>query len=406
MSSREARRLVFASLAGALTASCSGGNLASNLVQPPTFEPQGQAKCGVSKSQARPLIVEWPSTDRADLEAQARRGVVVVHYEGCDMEVLRQCRAPGAYGYVGLTRKDDRITIHDADELYEKVPLGAVQLEGKLQKAGALDVSMTIVGKYEAERPAFRKDELDGDCARATHVVTSLTAGAFEFFAGADAAVGGNAGAAGAGVGAASASKRELLNRDGDASACKSSSDDKRPPDGCGALLRLEVVPLAASAPAPAAPASGAPAAGRSAPAAPTASPAAPSASAAPAAPAPSAAPTAPAATSAPTSSPPPSGAGLDKAVVLKVMATTRGPAEACYRRAATRNPSLAGAVKARVTVGPTGIVELVSSEGSSMPDAGVQSCVLSEVRKLVFPATPDGKSFTFTYPYSFGAGH
>jgi hypothetical protein len=47
---------------------------------------------------ARPLIVEWPSADRAALEAQASHGLVVVRYEGCEMEVLRQCRVFHAVG--------------------------------------------------------------------------------------------------------------------------------------------------------------------------------------------------------------------------------------------------------------------------------------------------------------------
>src|SRR5262249_59833891 len=49
----------------------------------------------------------------------------------------------------------------------------------------------------------------------------------------------------GATTGARSISKRETLNRDGDEGACaKSTADDRAPPFGCGALLRIEVVPL------------------------------------------------------------------------------------------------------------------------------------------------------------------
>lgn len=52
-----------------------------------------------------------------------------------------------------------------------------------------------------------------------------------------------------------------MLNRDGDAAACESSkSDDAAPPEGCGALLRVEVSPLgevASLAPPPSAEPSG-----------------------------------------------------------------------------------------------------------------------------------------------------
>lgn len=190
---RQALASAFAPLAlGALVAvvgACGGGNAASGLAKPPEFAPKDQAKCGVTKSQAEPLIVEWPSASRAQLESKARKGGVVVRYVGCEMHVLTQCTAPGKYGYSPTTRKKDRIVMRDADELYANVPVGAAKLESTLEKSGQLSVDMVIVGRYEAERPRLRKDELEGDCAEATHVVSALTVGAFAFASGADATV-------------------------------------------------------------------------------------------------------------------------------------------------------------------------------------------------------------------------
>ncbi len=212
--------------------------------QPPPF-PGREAKCGVAKSQSEPLIVEWPSASRAKLEALSKRGVVVVSYQGCEMRVLGHCRAPGQYAFTSTTRKRDVVSIHDADELYANIPTGAARLEAKLQSSGELNVTMTIVGRYEASEPFVEAKALVGDCAGATHVISGLTAGAFKFFAGVEAEIGGGVDVMGAGAGAKSASQSELLNEDGDEQACaKSTSADKAPPEGCGAILRVEVVPL------------------------------------------------------------------------------------------------------------------------------------------------------------------
>jgi hypothetical protein len=144
-----------------------------------------------------------------------------------------------------MTRKDDRITIRDADDLYANIPVYAAKFEAKLQKSGELNVAMTMVGRYSADRSSVRVDELQGDCSRATHFVTALTVGAFEFFAGADAEIGGGVAVMNAGAGAHGTAKRETLNRDGDKAACENATDeDKRPPAQCGALIRVEVVPL------------------------------------------------------------------------------------------------------------------------------------------------------------------
>ncbi len=227
-------------------AGCGGGNTASKLTNAPEYAPKDQTKCGVEKSQAKPLIVEWPSADRGELEAQAHnRGLVVVRYQGCEMQVLDGCTVAVKYGYAPITRKKDHVVMRDADDLYANIPVGAARFEAKLERSGELDVDMTLVGRWEAERRAVRLDELQGACDGATHVVSALTVGAFTFTSGADAVVGGGATVMGAGGGAQSTSKRETLNADGDEESCtKATLGDKTPPDGCGALLRVEVVPL------------------------------------------------------------------------------------------------------------------------------------------------------------------
>lgn len=235
---------------GSLVLSCGGGNnLASQFAKPPDVGDQfpNDARCGVTKSQAKPLVVEWSSVARGELEAKIAGGLVPVRYQGCEMEVLGQCKVrQGAYSYRAFTPKHESKEMRDADDLYANVPLGAAKLESKLEKSGALKVAMTIVGRYEADRVTVKPDELEGyGCEKATHVIASLTAGAFQFFAEGRASVGAGAGAFGASAGGGSESSRELLTRDGDESACESSrTGDGRPPERCGALIGLEVVPL------------------------------------------------------------------------------------------------------------------------------------------------------------------
>ena len=238
------QRLILLAFAGSV--GCAP-NLAAQ-AKAPAFDRPGEAKCGVTKSQSEPLVVEWPSAARAKLEALSRTGVVAVHYSGCEMEVLASCNAPGKYAYTAITPKRDHVAIRNEDDLYANIPLGAARLEGKLERAGELDVDMSIVGRYASDRVVIRADELQGpDCSKATHVVSALTVGAFDFFAGSGATVGGSAKVAigGVGAGGSSQTSKELLNSDGRMESCNAATtSDGRPPDGCGAIVRLEVVPL------------------------------------------------------------------------------------------------------------------------------------------------------------------
>jgi hypothetical protein len=237
------------SLATVLVCSCGGSNAASQLAKAPEYSPKDQTKCGVEKSQARPLIVEWTSADHQELESKVRRGLVAVSYHGCVMDVLERCSIPATYGYLGTTRAQDQVVIRNEDELYAKLPVGAAGLEAKLQRGGQLTVDMNLVGRYEAQKMSVSAAELQGDdCASATHFIYAVSVGAFDFYAGADASVGGGVGVGGVGAGGNSQATRETLTKNGDPDACaKASTSDKTPPDGCGALIRIEVVPLGAA---------------------------------------------------------------------------------------------------------------------------------------------------------------
>ncbi len=235
-------------LVGSVGVSCGGLPAAGEALGTDyTKRERGKGECKDAGGQSRPLVVDWESADRAELEARASRSLVVVKYESCRMEVLKRCSVRGGpkYDYIGLTPKKDTVTMRDASEVYANIPVYAAKFEGRLAQSGSLDVAMTIVGQWDTAQPVARVDELEGECAGATHLVTALTVGAFEFSASNEVqgAVGGEI--AGAGAGAKQSRAREVLNRDGEDASCGAASgEDKKPPFGCGALLRLEVVPV------------------------------------------------------------------------------------------------------------------------------------------------------------------
>ncbi|HYQ42567.1 MAG TPA: hypothetical protein VER11_11390 [Polyangiaceae bacterium] len=249
--------LVIRSPLAALTLSLAVSACSPSLPSQPASDPshtelpsQFRNKCDAAKGQLQPLIVEWSAPDRATLEAQARHAQLVVHYEGCQLEVLRACTVPAkfAYKYTAITPKDELVTMNSADQLYASIPVHAASFEGKLAQKGQLNAAMTIVGMYEAPNLAPAVDQLVGECGRATHVVSALTVGAFEFFAGSALDAGANLNVLGAAAGGEHQSNHETLSRDGNVKACVDSKrGDAEPPENCGALLRLELAALRAA---------------------------------------------------------------------------------------------------------------------------------------------------------------
>lgn len=236
-----------------LLAACGGaGRELASPAQAPELPKTFATKCDAKHPEMRPLIVEWPATDRAALEAAALHGQVVVRHEGCSLELLPQCKVkkPTAYAYTPITPKDDVVTMANEQELYASIPAFAAKFEAKLRSSGKLSAKMHIVGMYEARGHAPTAEELEGDCSRATHVVTGIPIGSFEFVADGRSEAAGSATVAGAGAGAGKLSSSETLSRDGDAEACATAKrDDTHPPDRCGALLRLELASLRPATP-------------------------------------------------------------------------------------------------------------------------------------------------------------
>jgi hypothetical protein len=160
--------------------SSSGGRLPVSVPE----VPGGQAKCRIAASHDNPLVTEWPASEKANLEARLREGTVVVSYSGCDMRLLAQCRMPGSYGWRRTTTSTDVVDIRSADDLYAKLPLGAVSLEGELERTGRLAVQTTVSGQLQLVNFDPNLAAKDPACIGATHVVGALSVGAFKLRSG------------------------------------------------------------------------------------------------------------------------------------------------------------------------------------------------------------------------------
>jgi hypothetical protein len=206
--------------------------------------PAEQSKCSIAATQENPLVTEWPASEKANLEARLREGSVVVAYSGCSLKMLPACRVQGGYVWRRTTTSTDLVEIHDADELYAKLPLGAVGLEGELARSGRIAVQTTVSGQLELQGfdgvvPA------DGSCLGATHVVAAMSVGAFKLQSGGSLKGSGSVEVKVVGkVGSGSASRdQSLLRAAGDPDACKQSSDAGWHPE-CGSPIQVFLRPL------------------------------------------------------------------------------------------------------------------------------------------------------------------
>jgi hypothetical protein len=239
-------RSLLAALAG-FTALASSGCGAASAISPtaPQAPNDGLTRCTIARGQDNPLVTEWTASEKASLETQLQRGAVVVAYHGCEMRILSDCPVRGVYAWKRTTTSTDVIDIHDADELYSKLPLGAVKLEGELQRSGRLSVQTTVAGQLVLQGWEVADVANNPACVGATHVIGQLSIGTFKLKSGGAVRVGGGVSVPVIGGGASTSSEQAVVREAGDADKCKLASDQAPHPE-CASPIQVFLQPLPA----------------------------------------------------------------------------------------------------------------------------------------------------------------
>jgi hypothetical protein len=213
-------------------------------------DPTALARCSVQKSQSSPLVTEWPASEKANLESRLQEGAVVVTYSGCEMRLLPQCKPGGRYLWNRTTLAEDTVEIRNEEDLYAKLPLGAASLEGELKSSGRLAVRTTVVGQMKLDGVATADVSRTGDCAGATHVIASLSVGAFRLMAGGATKLGAGITTPIASTGGSTSSEEILVRKAGDPARCADTSHENVQTD-CSSPIQVFLWPLPKLADAP-----------------------------------------------------------------------------------------------------------------------------------------------------------
>jgi hypothetical protein len=184
------------------------------------------------------LVVDWSPLDRSKLEAAARHGVVPVRIDGCRARIVDTCTVKRAYAFSATSRQREVMVVRDRDELGAKLPILATRLGASFSESSALDVTMTVVGRYEAGASPIDRADLDGECGGVTHVVANVSVGAFSISTAKATSVEGSIDV----VQAARSRERKRVDAAGLEEQCAlARRTDDAPPEDCAIPLRVEL---------------------------------------------------------------------------------------------------------------------------------------------------------------------
>ncbi len=237
---RTSASVVAAFISLAVSSGCSGVRYSG----PSIPELAGrEGRCRVGAGRSNPLVTEWPAAEKANLEALMAGGAVAVEYTGCSMRVLTQCRLSGSYAWQRTTPASDTVEIEDEDQLYAKLPLGAVSLSGELKRTGKLTVYTSVAGQMRLQGATPADVPAWGECARATHVVGALAVGAFSLTGSGKTGAGGEVSVANYSGGVHRDRSAGIVRSAGDWQACTQGTDASPHPN-CRSPIQAFLWPI------------------------------------------------------------------------------------------------------------------------------------------------------------------
>ena len=247
-----ARHVFFLAAAGLSALACGSGTVAT-AVRPPTptgAQAMGEDSCPIREDRLAPLVVDWTSSQRGELEAAMKQGLAVVAYDCHTIRFLPDCHVDGVYGYVGFTKKEDVVRLESSDELRANLPkiggLLGVQIGGELERGASVDIATVMVGRRRSTRFQATVGDLVGQCDGATHFLRGAHVGAFVMDGGSRAKVRTAVELFGGAAEAGSMSRYLHRTVDGVVNDCPAAKgDDSAPPGQCSALIRVELAAIA-----------------------------------------------------------------------------------------------------------------------------------------------------------------
>ncbi len=297
-------------------------------------------------------MVDWSPLDRSKLEAAVRHGLVPVRIDGCRARIVDGCTVRRPYTFAATARQRELVVLGDREEIAARVPLLATRLGASVMQGATLGIAMTVVGRYESDGAPVAASELEGTCDRATHVVASLSVGAF--------VIGGEsttAAEASADVAHASyARERKHLDAAGSEAACAATRRaDAAPPDECSVPLRVELRALRPS---------------------PEVDP-----------------------------RPPPTPEAVSAAESMRrALESAKKELGWCHRVARRATPDLSGVLTVSVRLARRGNVRSVAAKAEGNLDDAIAACATARVGQVMFPAADDDRPRTIVIPVLFGA--
>ena len=216
---------------------------------PTAAEPMNETSCAIREDSLAPLVVDWTSSQRDELEATMHRGLAVAAYDCHTIRLLPDCHIEGTYGYSGFTKKEDVVRLESGVEVRANLPktggvLG-VQVGGELDRGGAVEIATVTVGRRRSTRFQASPGELVGRCDGATHFVSGTHVGAFVMEGGSRAKIHTAAELFGGHVEAGAVSRHVHRTVGGVVGDCPAArANDSAPPGQCTAMIRVELAAI------------------------------------------------------------------------------------------------------------------------------------------------------------------
>lgn len=203
-----------------------------------------------ARSSGTPLTVDMNGQEQALLQTKLEQeGVVLVHYDCNGLRVLDRCSAAGGYGYAGVAPQLEQVRIFNDQDVVINLGSGLSFLAtvgGGFSQFKTLDLVVMTVGSIATPINALSKRQIKGpDCMHATHYVRRAYKGGFAMTQGQATQTNAAVSLFQVGFQTSATQLQSIQRASGSMATCQAQAPGaKTAPTGCGAVVRLGLVPL------------------------------------------------------------------------------------------------------------------------------------------------------------------
>lgn len=138
------------------------------------------SRCNTVGVREEMWLVDLEPAAKVRLQTLSEKEIVLAVFRDCRLEMLRGCEVGGNYSFTPTQSIRNTEYIRTRNELFAKLPLGAVELNAQYKDGTEWFLEYILTGSVDSTVSKIDTKALPAHCREATHFIQGMVVGAYQ----------------------------------------------------------------------------------------------------------------------------------------------------------------------------------------------------------------------------------